>query len=442
VARTTGIGTSTDDVRRRNLSGVLTLVHRHRGLSRAELTRRTGLSRSTVKDLVAELAAAGLVVETQPAGANQVGRPSPMVRATGNVLAVAVNPDVDAVTVGLVGLGGEVTDVRRLPMGGRPSVEDTVAAVARTIDAYTAELAPQRRIVAVGVAVPGLVRGPDAMVRLAPHLDWHDEEVGRALGAATGLPVHAANDANLGAVAEQLFGGHPEAEYMIYVNGGAGGIGAGVVIGGRLLDGAAGYAGELGHTYVGGDVRCHCGATGCLETEVRQSQLDEPGDTAAVLARQAGYLGIALGNAINTLNPRLIVLGGFLQHLPDVAGELLAASIARHSMRAPRAMVRVVPARLGAEVLMIGAAELAFAPLLADPAARDHERVDGDGTGRRDDHRVGLRGVQDVTEFGSQPGERDDDVGECVDVDGRRASPAAQQPADPQAGQEPQGGFM
>jgi predicted NBD/HSP70 family sugar kinase len=97
--------------------------------------------------------------------------------------------------------------------------------------------------------------------------------------------------------------------------------------------------------------------------------------------RQTRYLGIALGNAINMLNPRLIVLGGFLREFPLLAPQSLLEAVAEHSLRGPNDMVRIVPASLGAETLMIGAAELAFAPLLSDPA-RDHQRIDGNGAAR------------------------------------------------------------
>jgi predicted NBD/HSP70 family sugar kinase len=381
VGRTARIGTSTDDVRRRNLSGVLTLVHRNRCLSRAELTRRTGLSRSTVKDLVEELAEHGLVEEAQPGAAAQVGRPSPVVRPQHRALAIAVNPEIDAITIGLVGLGGAVLDVTRHATSGVPTVAQTVELAAASIDRIRRRLEPGRNVTAIGVAVPGLVHAASSMVRLAPHLDWHDAEIGEMLTAATQLPVFAANDANLGAIAEHIFGRHTNAEHMIYVNGGAGGIGAGMVIAGELLGGESGYAGELGHTFVGGTSTCHCGGVGCLETEVSQSQTyhRDSGPESTTVARQARYLGIALGNAVNVFNPGLIVLGGFLRVFPSLAPEVLNDALARHSLRAPRDLVRIVPASLGSETLMIGAAELAFAPLLADPAAHYQQRIDRDG---------------------------------------------------------------
>ncbi|MDX1873220.1 ROK family transcriptional regulator [Mycolicibacterium sp. 120266] len=368
-----GIGTNTDDVRRRNLSAVLTLVHRARALSRSELTRRTGLSRSTVKDLVEELAAAGLVEESQAAPASQVGRPSPMVRPQTGTLAIAVNPETDSVTVGLVALGGAVLEVTRYPTRGVPSVRDTVAITAKAVSTIERSLHRSQRVTAIGVAVPGLVHAPTSVVRLAPNLDWHDEALGTMLSSATGLPVFAANDANLGAIAEHIFGGHPSAQHMIYVNGGKSGIGAGFVVAGELLEGAAGYAGELGHTYVGGAGPCHCGRIGCLETEVSESSTKST-------AHQAQYLGIALGNAINLLNPNLIVLGGFLGAFPAQADAALATAITRHSMRVPNEQVRIVPGTLGSDTLMIGAAEAAFAALLADPAGYCRPAV-GDAIG-------------------------------------------------------------
>jgi predicted NBD/HSP70 family sugar kinase len=383
--RAARVGTSTDDVRRRNLSSVLTLVHRHRALSRADLTRYTGLSRSTTKDLVEELVARGLVDESPAQSVTQVGRPSPIVRPGRRILAVTVTPEVDAVTVGLVAMGGAVLETVRRPTDCIPTAADTVTIAAEAIESIRANLRAEQSVTAVGIAVPGLVHGPHSSVRHAPNLDWRDVEIGEMLSAATGLPTHAANDANVGAIAEHLFGDHHDARHLIYVNGGPSGVGAGFVVAGGLLEGLAGYAGELGHTYVGGQQTCHCGSVGCLETEVVQApftrllaELDgvaerrtPPPDVVAErdeLDRQARSLAIALGNTVNMLNPGLIVLGGFLRVFCAYAPSVLREELARRSMGAPGDLVRVVPATLGADTLAIGAAEMAFGPVLFDPA--------------------------------------------------------------------------
>lgn len=383
--RAARMGTSTDDVRRRNLSSVLILVHRNRALSRAELTRHTGLSRSTTKDLVEELTARGLVEESPAPSVSQVGRPSPIVRPGRRVLAATVTPEVDAVTVGVVAMGGAVLETVRCPTDRVPTPADTVALATEAIDRMRRDLPGGAALTAIGVAIPGLVHGLESVVQLAPNLDWHDVAIGEMLSTATGLPVYATNDANAGATAEHLFGDHHDAGHLIYVNGGPSGIGAGFVVAGGLLEGVAGYAGELGHTYVGGSEQCHCGSVGCLETEVTQAplarliaELDRADPSAPppcptdaerdVLHRQARALAVALGNAINMLNPRLIVLGGFLRAFPAYADGVLREELSRRSMGGPRDLVRVVAATLGAETLVIGAAELAFAPVLADPA--------------------------------------------------------------------------
>lgn len=386
-------GTNLDTVRRNNLAAVLGMVHREGPLARSALTQATGLNRSTIGALVAELVELGLVTERDPETSNRVGRPSPVVAADGRVVAIAVNPEVDAVTVGIVGLDASVRRRVRFPTGHVPTAQEAAAIASAVVDGLRPELAHASRVVGVGVAVPGLVREEDGVVRLAPHLEWAEEPFAAELAAATGYPVVAANDASLGANAERLFGAGRGASDLVYLNGGASGIGGGVIAGGRPLTGISGYAGELGHTLVNSaGVRCHCGAIGCLETEVSQRALlrvlgltaadgDElaralqaataAGDeaVAAEVERQLGFLATTLRNATNVFDPERIVLGGFLGSLHALAPERLPRLVAEQALAAAAETLTIVRAELGSDILLIGAAELAFAPLLASPAA-------------------------------------------------------------------------
>ena len=385
-----GRGNSNDSLRRHNLSVILELVHRNRGLSRSQLTRQTGLNRSTIAALVAELVALGLAIEVEPDPGNRVGRPSPIVRPDPYTVGIAVNPEIDAVTIGVVGLGGSVVERVRHPVGHPPTVHEAVDIAAEVIARLRVELDTRYRIRGIGVAVPGLVRTGDGLVRLAPHLGWHDEPFAELLAAATGLAVVAANDAHLGTRAESTFGAGRDIGDLIYLNGGASGIGGGIVSGSNPLEGYAGYAGELGHTLVNSaGAACHCGATGCLETEVRRDRLIElvglsnaDGDELEValrvsmdpavgteVRRQLDFLAVALRNAINMLNPRLIVLGGFLAALYAVDSGYLDALLASQPLSASRESVSVVPTQLGSDLLLLGAAELVFEGLIADPAS-------------------------------------------------------------------------
>jgi predicted NBD/HSP70 family sugar kinase len=381
------LGSNLDGVRQHNLGAVLRLVHGIAGRSRSELTRATGLSRSTIGALVAELAALGLVSEQEPRESTGVGRPSPIVVANPKVVVVTVNPEVDGVNVGLVGLDGAVHRRVRHATAEPPTAEEAARIVANVLEGFKALFDSGLRATGIGAAVPGSVREADGVVRMAPHLEWVDEPFAALLEEATGLPALVANDASLGANAEHLFGAGRGIGDLIYLNGGPGGIGGGVITRALPLAGSSGYAGELGHTLVNsGGSRCHCGAIGCLETEVSQARLldvlglddadglDEAmgrldGAGRAEVERQLRYLAVAIRNAVNILNPRRVVLGGFLGVLLDAAPQVLDAAVREQSLTASAEQVDIVRAELGPEVLTVGAAELAFTRLIADPTA-------------------------------------------------------------------------
>ncbi|MGO4536638.1 ROK family transcriptional regulator [Leifsonia sp. 2MCAF36] len=381
-------GGATDALRRSNLATILGLVHRDGDLSRSDLTRLTGLNRSTVGDLVAELAGLGLVEVGEAPGDGRAGRPSPVVRVSERVAAVAVNPEVDAVIVGLVGLGGRVLKRIRIETASARSAAETVTLAAAGIAGMLAGESAIR-VIGIGVAVPGQVRLSDGMVREATHFGWVDEPLATMLAERTGLRVWAANAAVLGLRAESAFGAGRGVDDLVYLIGGASGIGGGAVGGGRLLTGAAGYAGEFGHTFVRSDGRqCSCGARGCLEAEVTQAELlrsvglpsadaaslaaslvatDDPVALAA-MDRDYPLLQVATRNAVNAFNPSTVVLGGFLAALYRGARAHGAPDLLAGAVHSSREGVEVVEAELGPDQLLIGAAELVFAELIADPA--------------------------------------------------------------------------
>ncbi len=373
-----------------NVARVLRIVHEGGPVTRAELTRRTGLNRSTVLALVGELVEQGFVHEELPgAGADRpagVGRPSAVVRASRDVVAAAVTVEIDAVAVALVALDGTVRDRLVEPQSSVPGAAAAIDAVARVLATLTARADPALRLVGVGVAVPGIVRVEDGVVRDAPHLGWRDEPFAGPLAERLGLPVRAANDANVGAWAERLYGSARGVDDLVYLNGGASGIGGGIVSAGRPFSGADGYAGELGHTFVAANgIRCHCGAIGCLETEASRGALtavtrtapDDLDALAAALAerhdavervvdRQVTALATAIRNAIHTVDPQVVVLGGFLGVLLGHVGDRVEDDVRAQTMAAMTDRLRIVPAELGRDVLVRGAAELGFADLLRD----------------------------------------------------------------------------
>lgn len=382
----------TTAVRRRNLSAVLDLVHRRRGVTRADLTRALGLNRSTIGDLVAVLVAHGWVDERNDQTRSGVGRPSPLVVTRDQWLVAAINPELDVVDIALVSLGGDIV-ARRRTLADRPSATQVVEIATHVVRELSAEH-PEATVLAAAVAVPGLVRRGDGCVRLAPRLGWRDEPLAEALGAALGIPVSAANDAHLGSRAELTFGAGQGASSVLYLNGGPSGIGGGLVIDGRPVEGAAGYAGEIGHLSVDPHgVACACGAHGCLEALVPRAALtaavglahpdddeldaalqravtaegDDGGPVSTVVREQLRWLSIALRSVVNLLNPERIVLGGHLAALWRAASANDRSTTLAEALPVTATGVHIEVAALGAQRLIIGAAELAWDGLIADP---------------------------------------------------------------------------
>ncbi|HYJ50607.1 MAG TPA: ROK family transcriptional regulator [Microbacterium sp.] len=377
-----------EGVRQRNLARILRLVHLEGPLSRAALTESTGLNRSTIADLVGELVRAGLVEERAPDPSRRVGRPSPVVAVDSRVLAIAVNPEVDALTVAAVGLDRSIPVRERIELDHLISPDETAALVASRIDAWRAGPLAGARIVGVGLAVPGLVRAVDGLVRNAPHLNWIDAPIRDLVERATGLPATVGNDATLGAVAEHLYGAARGIDDVVYLNGGASGIGGGLIVHGMPVGGAGGYAGEFGQNRPGiASDRDRRARDGVLEDEVSRARLlavvgrpsaDEPTlaallaasaspDAIAELARQRGILATALANAVNVLNPSVVVLGGFLATIAERDLEGLSAAVGKLAMPASMEGLDIRVAVLAEDRLLIGAAEAAFADALADP---------------------------------------------------------------------------
>jgi predicted NBD/HSP70 family sugar kinase len=310
------------------------------------------------------------------------------VRVAKDPVVLAVNPEIDAITAAVVGLAGRV-ELRIRRSVTTPTPAEATRVIAELAAELRERVPAERRFVGIGLAIPGLVRSSDGVVRLAPHLDWREEPFTDAVSEATGLPASARNDAGLGALAEHLFGIGRGVDELVYLNGGASGIGGGVVVRGRLLTGAHGYAGEFGHNRPGvGSLDDRATEHGELEDEVSRARLlrvaglagaDEPELRAALLtstdgavrdelARQQRLLAVALSNAINVFNPELVVLGGFLSTLLAWDGEALVRAVQASALPAAFEGVRIRAAGLAEDRLLIGAAELAFDRILRDPA--------------------------------------------------------------------------
>jgi predicted NBD/HSP70 family sugar kinase len=388
-------GQRSETVRRANLSAILRELHNRGPVSRSELGTRTGLTRSAVRGLIAELALAGLVSEERGTPQGTPGRPSPLVRPSprcGIVLALEIT--VDSLAVAAVGIGGDVLDVVRLDRPrDRSSVDETVADLTSLARAVLRRLPDTDGMIGIGVAVVGIVRRDAGVVTMAPNLGWRDVPLAERLADALGtsLPIAVANEADLGALAELRRGAAVGAQHVLFLSGEVG-VGGGLIVDGQQLTGARGFAGEVGHMPVNPDGRsCRCGSVGCWETEVGEGALlrraGHPPDAGreeveAVLSEAAAgspdvlealdavgrWLGFGLAGLVNIFNPQVVILGGLFGRIHPFVEARVEEELNRLALPQAREAVRLLPAALGDDAPLLGAAELAFEPLLADPS--------------------------------------------------------------------------
>src|SRR5579862_8548406 len=323
------IGQRSETVRRANLSALARDVHSRGTRSRSELGARSGLTRTGIGALVAELSARGLVSEERASPQGTPGRPSVLVQPNSDAAVVlALEIAVDSLAVAVVGFGGRVHYLHRVDRPrDRFSVDETVADLVELARGVRGRPPVRDALIGIGVAVAGITRRADGFVHFAPNLGWRDVPLGARLAEAFGsrVPIAVSNDADLGVLAEHRRGAAVGTDDVLFISGEVG-VGGGVIVDGRPLAGAAGYGGEVGHLPVNpAGLACHCGSIGCWETEVGERALlaragrrpeGGRGEVEAVLRDAAAgvpeavaaldsigrWLGFGLAGLINVLN--------------------------------------------------------------------------------------------------------------------------------------------
>jgi predicted NBD/HSP70 family sugar kinase len=335
------------------------------GQSRVDLANALGLTKSTVSTLVRELIKEGWLVEHEVVATGDLGRrPTPLVVDPARLRLLGAEVDIGAVRVVLTSLTGDVLASRSAAYDAELGPEACIAALCQALLELAATLDGAQRVIGIGVGLPGAVDEARGQLVFAPNLRWQDLPFGtllreglRGSGLAR-VPVFVQNDADVAALGEMEFNPAPAADPLLFAFIGQG-VGAGVIVGGRLLTGARGLAGEVGHMVLQLDgPRCSCGRRGCVEALIgSRALLHEPqGDAVASAGR---YLGVLLQNLAAAYDPACIVLGGPVVALGDAL--LTPARDELHgyaaAARLPEPTLRV--ARFGADAVAVGAAALA-----------------------------------------------------------------------------------
>ncbi len=377
---------------------VLQLIWQQRRISRAEIARLAGLSRSTVSEIVAELLPTGLVAEIGAGPSRGGRRPIVLEFQDDAYVVLGVEMGANHVCVALTDLRGRILNwvcrphpVRDDPRGARGVITELC------VQSLHPAVAGGIPLAGIGVAAPSPVQ-PAEPYRLDQVVmpAWGGDLGLGTLADSFGVPLMVDNDANLGALAERWWGAGREVDNFFYIKL-ATGIGAGYVLDGQIYRGATGVAGEIGHVAI--DPRgkkCVCGLRGCLATMVgaeallqRTAELaaDQPehpsrgrftmadllrealaGDplVLAVVREAAESLGIAVAGLLNVLNPSLVVIGGDLARLGPLLVDPLRATIHERTLISSMAAAEIRTSDLGPQSVAVGAATMILAAALAD----------------------------------------------------------------------------
>jgi predicted NBD/HSP70 family sugar kinase/biotin operon repressor len=351
--------------------------------SRADIARWTGLSRSTVSSIVSELHSDGLVVDRQEGGREAAGsgRPPALIALDPSAgFALGIDFGKRHLAVALADLTHEVLAERWIEMTDDYEAGEGMLTAAGLVERLVEESGADRgRVIGVGMGIPGPVQESGMVGSSAILPGWAGTSPQERMEELLELPVRVGNDANLGALAEFTWGAGRGSCSVVYLKL-ATGIGAGIVIDGRLFEGAGGTAGEIGHTTIDetGDI-CRCGNRGCLETyagaaaiaSLLSRSFGEELDTEQVLSRAADgdpgcrraladagrHIGVAVANLCNLVNPERIVVGGSMGHAGALLLDPLTESVRLRAIPSA-ADVEIVPGELGERAELLGAVAL------------------------------------------------------------------------------------
>jgi predicted NBD/HSP70 family sugar kinase len=360
------------------------------GLSRTGLAAAVELTKSTVTLLVRELIDEGWLVEREVLATGDVGRrPTPLFIDPDRLVLVGCEVGIGGVRAVATTLTGDIVARSKAAYRSASSAKACLGILANTLVEMVERLDSGRRVIGVGVGVPGGVDEARGYLHFAPNLRWRDVSIGELLQerfantVLAGVPLFVQNEADVAVVGELEFEGGEAVDPLLYLSIDHG-VGAGVIVDSRLLTGHRGFAGEVGHMVLmpGGPV-CSCGRRGCAEAliGVRAIFPEDKGDwtsaqraveagDAQVLGQvemAAGFLGVLLQNLATAYDPGRIVLGGMVVQLGEAFLAPALRTLAAYSEAAGIAPPRVQVSRFGADAVALGAAALVRYRLTREP---------------------------------------------------------------------------
>lgn len=389
---------------RRNLTGnnrflkelnektILDLIRVNKAVSKADLSKYTGLSPTAAGVITAKLLEKGYIHETGTGESNGGRKPVLMELRPGSFFSVGIDIDVGCMNFILIDITSAIVCTRQLDVPSNLTVESAAAIIEAELKKIMKQNSVKlERVLGIGISVPGLIENDSQKIVLAPNLGWNDADLRKNIPVADKIPVFVENEAMASAIYENWIGSCQGINNFICINIKSG-IGSGIFTGGKLYRGAGGSAGEVGHIMVDENgPRCGCGNYGCLETIASVKYMEEKarrilrqgtasslnaiddtdricigdiiaaaengdGTALGILQESARYLGIAISNLVNTLNPSKVVLGKEFVKYSGLVIEQLKQVVAGKALKYPALKVEIAASELGGQSSALGAA--------------------------------------------------------------------------------------
>ncbi|MBO7743258.1 ROK family transcriptional regulator [Paenibacillus sp. MWE-103] len=362
---------------------VLEMVRQHRPVSRAEVSKLTGMSATAIGRIVGDLIDGGLVRETDQYSTG-VGRRATMLDIdVHSIMSAGIEIDRNRLKIGLVDLDGRIAAQRELELGrsnSRPEaiVETIASAVRKLADEHGIDAS---KLIGVGVGMPGVMNPEEGTAVFSAQLGWSNVSFAPALREKIGLPVVLDNDLKVKALGESGTASISGDSKTALISIGSG-VGSAIVIDGKIFRGANNIAGEIGHSTIDPNGKlCECGKRGCLQTYITDLallqeagqikpvgsveelyRLMQGGETWAfnIIDRACTYIAITINNVVCTYNPDTIVMAGsFIDIDPDIL-ERVKGKLKEFIWEPFVGTFKLTRSQLGEQAIMIGAAKLAL----------------------------------------------------------------------------------
>ncbi len=374
---------------------ILTLIHGEGAISQTRIVEQTRIRPGTVQALIEELMQEGLI-RMSGEGKSKGGRKPTLLEINPDAYwTIGIDVDEERISAGIVDLKGMIVkSVGRTKCRFR-NQDDFIDAVKQVIRELVSAIPPTTPLLGAGIGIPGFVDRDRGIARHCSYYDWmRDVPVKALLEKDFGIPFTIDNDTVVATLGEKWFGAGKGIDDFLYVDLGET-VGMGTVIEGRLYTGFSGNAGELGHTVIQSNgPLCICGNEGCVEALasgmalrreaeelVRKGvislisdsvqdpgeisietiiQAAEHGDKVAykLVTEMASYLGLAISNVVNVLNPQKVILGGSLMGAKEIVAEAITKAIKSHCLSPIAAVVSVDVSQLVEKSGILGASTL------------------------------------------------------------------------------------